>query len=128
MLVVDGRRLPQLSMIISIDVFIIFVLFEAGDHRFLMTKSLIIWDYYVSHTVLLMFSASFPNAFQSQTAQQLQAAANSPAGKQTEGKNFRDYFCFPFLHYHLQGPKEAFGTIYGAILGIKTTFIIPSKI
>ncbi len=31
-------------------------------------------------------SASFPNAFSAQTAAQLQqAAANSPAGKQTEG-------------------------------------------
>lgn len=33
------------------------------------------------------FSASFPNAFNTQAAQQIQQAqANSPAGKQTEGK------------------------------------------
>ena len=75
-----------------------------------------------------MFLASFPNAFQSQTAQQLQAAANSPAGKQTEGKNFKDYEWVPFLHYHLQDPKKAFRAIYGAVLGMKATFKGPSKI
>ena len=36
-------------------------------------------------TTTVLIAASFPNAFQSQTAQQL-AAANSPAGKQTEGR------------------------------------------
>ena len=36
--------------------------------------------------IFYIFSASFPNAFGAQTTtQQLQAAANSPAGKQTEG-------------------------------------------
>lgn len=38
-------------------------------------------------SLTVCFSASFPNAFNTQAAQQIQQAqANSPAGKQTEGK------------------------------------------
>ena len=59
-----------------------------------------IWEYI--KLCMSLIAASFPNAFQSQTAQQLQAAANSPAGKQTEGKaNLKYMFvcCLPTQNF-----------------------------
>lgn len=50
------------------------------------------WERLTITGVSVCFSASFPNAFNTQAAQQIQQAqANSPAGKQTEGKDSHLY-------------------------------------